>query len=234
MNLLPTIYSLAIEANRTGVPLMRIGYLEFPDDAVVRTIDRAYCFGPDLWFVPITNAETTARIYLPGRGIWRDLRSGEPIGGGRWVRRRCEVGREPLFLRQGAVLLAELDDRTLSWGRSMTAGKRLCIVASAYGKDASQRRLHLTPERTLDVTADKRDGAWVFAAKDPWPDVSGFVVYGDPPRRVEWAGRALPAADPADAPDAGDAKEHWWYDGAQKAIKAIVPPDPKGKLRVCF
>lgn len=234
MNLLPTIYSLAVEAHRTGVPIMRIGYLEFPDDPVARTIDRAYCFGPDLWFVPATNAEERIRVYPPGREAWTDIYTGRTLAAGHWVERPAKFGREPLLLRGGGILLAELEDKTLSWGGSMTGGKRLCIVATADAGGATERKIHLTPGRTVTLSAEKSGDAWVLRAKDAWPTVNGFVVYGPRPKSVEWAGRRISQADPRGAERSDKQAELWWYDDGQRSTKSLVRPDPKGVLRVVF
>jgi len=234
MNLLPTLYSLAVEAHRTGVPLMRLGYLEFPDDANVLGVERAYCFGPDLWFTPVASADTTTRVYLPGTGVWTDLRTGQNFPGGRWVERPADYGAEPLFLRQGAILLAALEDRGLCWGRSMTHGKRRCVVATATNDRPSRRTVHLAPDRSVELTATRNGKVWVLAADGRCPEVGGFVIYGPRPDRVEWAGRVIAAIAGPRSKDTNRPTECWWYDASQAAAKVIVNPDPAGKLRVAF
>ncbi len=234
MNLLPTIYSLAVEARRTGVPLMRLAYLEFPDDVEARRVERAYCFGPDLWFVPVTTAEATSRVYLPGEGAWTDLWTGETLRGGRWVERPTPYGREPLLLRRGAILLAALEDRALRWGRSMTPGKRSCVVATATNEAPSRRTLHLGPKRSITVESRRSADVWTLSVKEAWPDVGGFVVYAAGPRRVEWSGRRIVRVAEPGQPTATAPVERWWYDETQRSIKVIVRPDPTGQLRVVF
>ncbi|MBN1343891.1 MAG: glycoside hydrolase family 31 protein [Phycisphaerae bacterium] len=233
MNLLPAIYSLAIEAHRTGVPLMRIGYLEFPDDVAVREVQRSYCLGPDLWVVPVTSEEQTCRVYVPGEGVWTDLRTGETFNGGTWVDRPADYGQEPLMLRPGAILPAELEDRSLAWGRSMRSGKRLCLVASANDANASERRLHVTPQRTVTVSARRSDGEWVLSCEEPWGELGGFVVYGVRPQRVVWCGREIAEAGGGTS-TATSPGERWWYDSSQRAAKVVVGSGGAVDLRIVF
>ncbi len=234
MNLLPTIYSLAVEAHRTGVPLMRLGYLEFPDDPNALSVERAYGFGPDLWFTPVTSADATTRVYLPGTGVWTDLRTGQTFQAGRWVQRPADYGAEPLFLRQGAILLATLEARGLCWGRSMTHGKRRCVVATTTADRPSRRTVYLTPDRSVELTATRNGKVWALAANGRWPEVGGFVVYGPRPNRVEWAGRVIAAIGKPDSKDVKRPTECWWYDTSQTAAKVLAKPSPTGELRVTF
>jgi alpha-D-xyloside xylohydrolase len=64
--LLPYLYSLAIEARQTGVPLMRPMILEFQDDPATRTIDGQYMLGPNILVAPILEAGAMSKqVYLP-------------------------------------------------------------------------------------------------------------------------------------------------------------------------
>jgi alpha-D-xyloside xylohydrolase len=224
MNLLPTIYSLAVHAHRTGIPLMRIGYLEFPDDPEVLKTERAYCFGDDLWFVPPTDAERSIGVYLPGKGSWTDLRTGETFPAGQRVNRPCDYGAEPLFMRQGAILLAELDEPTLSWGTSLTAGKRLCVVANANGEGSGRRVLHQASDGVQEINSSTADGSWRLTSGRWETKVGGFVVYGPPPQGVDWANRPLPCVKSTSAPAAGPSGEGWWYDTSQRCTKVRIEP----------
>jgi alpha-glucosidase (family GH31 glycosyl hydrolase) len=193
MNLLPSIYSLAVEAHRTGVPLMRVGH-------------------------------------LPGKGVWTDIWTGEAFRGGRWIERPAGYGREPLFLRQGAILLADLEDRALRWGRSMTPGKRRCVVAAATNHRPSRRTIHLTADRAVEMVSDRDGRAWRLAAEGQWPDVGGFLIYGPKPKRVGWAGRIVEQLDGPAKRASDDPAERWWYDASTQSTKVFVAPAPTGKL----
>lgn len=76
--LLPYIYTLAEEASRTGVPLARSIFLEFPD--VLGTPDSEFLLGPDLLVAPPPFAEMPedyAISYPPGD--WYDFWTGQKM-----------------------------------------------------------------------------------------------------------------------------------------------------------
>lgn len=234
MNLLPTIYSLAVEAHRTGVPLMRVGYLEFPDDPELLEIDLAYAFGSDLWVVPVTHAEATQRVYLPAGGTWTDIYTGETIEGGQGMRRPAGYGREPLLLREGGVLLADLEARSLRWGRSMTPGKRRCLVCSTANDSVSKRRLFADRELEIRVASGRKGRLWALAADCTGSPVSGLVLYGTRPTAVRWQGRQASRLEAAPGSTEVASGACWWYDDEQRAVKVVAPASTQLRVEVVF
>jgi alpha-D-xyloside xylohydrolase len=69
--LMPYLYGAAVEAHRTGVPVMRPMLLEFPDDPACRTLDRQYLLGPDLLVAPVLSAEGEVERCTCPRGSGR-------------------------------------------------------------------------------------------------------------------------------------------------------------------
>jgi hypothetical protein len=172
-------------------------------------------------------------VYLPGKGVWTDLRTGETFEGGTWTERPSNYGQEPLLLRPGAVLLADLDDRSLSWGRSMTSGKRLCLVASANDPRPSRRVLHVAPGQKMTVTTERSGGEWVLDIKGHRPEIGAFVVYGPCPRTVLWGGRRVAGGLVWSMTTTGPI-ESWRYEESERAVKIRVPPDAKAQLRIRY
>jgi alpha-D-xyloside xylohydrolase len=105
--LLPYLYSAAVDAGRTGAPVMRPLALTAPDEPAAWTAESEYLFGPDLLVAPVTNAEGERWVYLPS-GPWIDHWTGEVHEGGRHVRVTEPLHQVPLFVRSGALIpLAE-------------------------------------------------------------------------------------------------------------------------------
>jgi alpha-D-xyloside xylohydrolase len=105
--LLPYLYSAAVEAGRSGAPIMRPLALVAPDEPAVWTAESEYLFGPDLLVAPVTNAEGERDVYLPS-GSWIDHWTGEVHEGGRHVRVTEPLDQVPLFVRADALVpLAE-------------------------------------------------------------------------------------------------------------------------------
>ncbi|MBV9543777.1 MAG: hypothetical protein JOY61_05320, partial [Chloroflexi bacterium] len=69
-SLLPYLYSLALEASQSGLPLLRHMALEAPDDPRAWSEDRSYFLGPTFLVAPVLEAGATERtVYLP-QGEW--------------------------------------------------------------------------------------------------------------------------------------------------------------------
>lgn len=108
--LMPYLYGAAVEAHRTGVPVMRPMVLEFPHDAACRTLDRQYLLGGDLLVAPVFSEDGEVEVYLPA-GTWTHLLSGEQVTGPAWRTERHGYDSLPLYVREGAVLPLAADDR---------------------------------------------------------------------------------------------------------------------------
>ncbi|KUH39080.1 MULTISPECIES: alpha-xylosidase [Streptomyces] len=108
--LMPYLYGAAVEAHRTGVPLMRPMLLEFPGDPGCRTLDRQYMLGPDLLVAPVFSADGEVEFYLP-EGVWTHLLTGERVTGPVWRRDTYGFDGLPLYVRPGAVLPLGADDQ---------------------------------------------------------------------------------------------------------------------------
>jgi hypothetical protein len=111
-NLVPYTYSLAEEANRTGVPIVRPTYLEYPDQAqAYATAGSEYFYGPDVLVAPVTTAGTTATTsvwFPPGR--WTDYFTGKTYQGGTTQDITTGLDTMPVFLKDGGILPTRTHD----------------------------------------------------------------------------------------------------------------------------
>ena len=109
--LLPYLYSLAEEYSRTGVPLLRPVYLEFPEvvgrGEGLGGSDSEFMLGPDLLIAPAPQGESPYpySITLPGDG-WYDYWTGVRLAGAKVVE-TPELERLPVFVRPGAILVRQ-------------------------------------------------------------------------------------------------------------------------------
>ncbi len=108
-SLMPYIYSAAVEARRTGVPVMRAMLLEFPDDPTCWQLDRQYMLGPSLLVAPVMSADGEVSYYLP-EGTWTDYATGQARTGGRWFREKHDFMSLPLFVRENSLIPSGFDD----------------------------------------------------------------------------------------------------------------------------
>ncbi|MCG7526950.1 alpha-xylosidase [Streptomyces sp. OfavH-34-F] len=108
--LMPYLYGAAVEAHRTGVPVMRPMLLEFPGDPATRTLDRQYMLGPDLLVAPVFSEDGEVEYYVP-EGTWTHLLTGETVTGPAWRHENHGFDSLPVLVRPGAVLPWGGDDQ---------------------------------------------------------------------------------------------------------------------------
>ena len=107
--LFPYLYSAAVEAARTGMPVLRALPLVFPDDPNARDKDLEYMIGPSLLAAPITergkgrSGIATRDVYLPA-GAWIEYPTGRAYRGPATVRVAAPLDSLPLYVRAGAVI----------------------------------------------------------------------------------------------------------------------------------
>ncbi len=103
MRLMPYLYSVSVNASKTGVPVMRSMVLEFGDDPAVLSLEMQYMLGDALLVAPVFNEEGTARFYLPD-GKWTEYYSGEEVDGGHFKDGTYDYFHMPLYVRENSLL----------------------------------------------------------------------------------------------------------------------------------
>ncbi|MEO6334424.1 MAG: TIM-barrel domain-containing protein [Pyrinomonadaceae bacterium] len=102
---LPYLYTLFYEHERTGQPVMRPLWYEFPTDKLTYLIGDEYLVGSDLLVAPVVKeGMRTREIYLPAGAAWIDWWTGERMEGGKQYSVKAPVDRLPLYVRAGAII----------------------------------------------------------------------------------------------------------------------------------
>lgn len=95
----PYIDGLMEQAHKTGTPLMRPLFYDYPDDLTAWDIEDSYMFGPDLVVCPITEEGCTSRnVYLP-EGEWINIHTGERMQGMKTVECNASLNIIPVFAK---------------------------------------------------------------------------------------------------------------------------------------
>jgi alpha-D-xyloside xylohydrolase len=102
--LMPYLYSAAVDAARTGAPMMRALLVDSPDDPGAWTEELAYRLGTDLLVAPMVNPDGSRTVYLPAGESWVDWWNGEVHEGGRYLQVSKPLEQIPLFVRRGALI----------------------------------------------------------------------------------------------------------------------------------
>ena len=188
-NLLDYIYSAAVEAHRTGIPIMRALPVAFPGEPSVAACDDTYLFGPDLLVAPMLQAGDRRVVTFPD-GDWVELWTGETIAGPVTREVEAPLARIPVYLRAGALVPVRLHP-SLAWGDGMSAD---CVHALVLTLPATPRAVRVyqsvdeyatviaTPHAegfTLDLDGSAETRCLLLYGMP----VSGVTVNGD---AVEW------------------------------------------------
>jgi alpha-glucosidase (family GH31 glycosyl hydrolase) len=101
--LLPYLYALAHEACRSGVPVVRPLFLEYPDDPSAYHAELQYMLGSYLLVAPVFEEGGRCQFYLPP-GSWYDFWTNERLEGPTHREVTMPLDRVPLFVRGDSIL----------------------------------------------------------------------------------------------------------------------------------
>ena len=115
--LIPYLYSLMAQTNRTGVPMLRVPALVYPEDEVLRRTDDQMLLGDGLLVKPVTHPmyylpesvsieqpDETETVVLPAGHVWYELATGKAFLGGQTAEVQAPLCSVPVFVRAGTVL----------------------------------------------------------------------------------------------------------------------------------
>jgi hypothetical protein len=114
-NLVPYTYTLAQQANSTGIPVVRPLYLQYPEQQNAYAEDGSeYLYGPDVLVAPVTTPGTTATtsVWFPPGSTWTDYFTGKTYAGGTTQDVTTDLDAMPVFIRSGGIMTTRTDDVT--------------------------------------------------------------------------------------------------------------------------
>ena len=101
---MPYLYQQFIEAEKTGLPVMRPLVLEYPTDERTFDMNDEYLVGENLLVAPIITRSARSRsVYLP-EGIWYDYWTDQVFEGGKDRLIDAPLDKIPLFLKAGSII----------------------------------------------------------------------------------------------------------------------------------
>jgi alpha-glucosidase len=102
--LMPYLYTSIEETTRTGLPLMRPVFLEYPQSAELYGDDRDFLFGPDLFVAPVTTEMADPEDVTLPPGDWYDFWTGAKHAHSEKIQLHPRLDEMPLYVRAGAIL----------------------------------------------------------------------------------------------------------------------------------
>ena len=92
------------EAHKTGAPVMRTLFYEFPSDSKCWEITDEYMYGPDILVAPVLETRARKRkVYLPLGHTWLESRTGLEYNGGEEVMVEAPIDYMPTFTKKQGV-----------------------------------------------------------------------------------------------------------------------------------
>jgi alpha-D-xyloside xylohydrolase len=167
-SLMPYLFSAAMNATQTGVPMLRAMVLEFAADPTCSFLDRQYMLGDSLLVAPIFNTEGQASYYLPA-GTWTHFLTGEKIQGGCWREEQHDYLSLPLLARQNSIIAVGNNLKQPAY--DYADGVTLHLFELADGASALTTVYNTDGAPELTVTAERRDGkvtVVVEGSGKPW------------------------------------------------------------------
>ena len=157
-SLLPLWYTVFYEAYRTGMPVMRPMFMEFPDDAACFKMDDQWMIGSSLLVKPVTSdRERSVSVYLPsGGGPWYDLETLQavyPSSAAQTVSVSAPLDKIPVFIRSGSIVPRKL---RLRRSAALMLHDPLSIYVAPGTNAEAEGELYLDDETTL-AHEDTRD-----------------------------------------------------------------------------
>ena len=109
MNLLPYLYSSALDCVETSSPMMRPLVFQWPEDPEAWNCEDEFLLGDSLLVAPLLKENSETRpVYLP-KGNWISLFDRHTVSGGQTIT-AGGAGKLPVFLRVGCGLPLRLDE----------------------------------------------------------------------------------------------------------------------------
>ena len=218
--LIPYLYTNVEEMSRTGVPLMRPVFLEYPNAGDFYGDDRDFLFGRDLFIAPVVSENLDAQdIRLPPGG-WYEYGTSALRSSTETLTLQPALGFLPVYVRAGAIIpqqpIVQDTDETPAGPLELHVYPGPDCRGTLYQDDghtfAYQRGKYL---RTSYACEAKEHGLEVTGHLEhddyrPWWSSAKLVVYGfkKAPREVRVGGKPVSG---------------WTFDAAAGALNVLVP-----------
>jgi len=208
--LVPLMYSLALDAHDSGRPLARPLVFDFPADPMVADLWDEFLLGHDLLVAPLWQIGARSRsIYLP-QGTWIDFwNPSRRLTGPVTVTADAPLDHLPLYVRAGGILPLEVSSAATGNGSPASTGR---LTIDAYPAGTSAFALRDDEGSTSFALTEGGCESAPCVRLNIGPSRRGYIVrvLTAAPRRVVVNGNALASTDSFAAFEQSD--RAWFYD----------------------
>ncbi|WP_395833559.1 TIM-barrel domain-containing protein [Cystobacter fuscus] len=226
--LVPYTYTLAREAEATGVPVVRPTYLAYPTEQdAYATAGSEYLYGSDVLVAPVTTSGNTATttVWFPPGSSWTDWFTGKTYAGGTTQSITTGLDTMPVFVKSGGIVPTRSKNVTNDVQNPLDA-VTLTVAAGATGHASLFEDDGKTSDRTQSTRTDIRytEGGQSAALRVDGP-VGSFT--GQVQKRA-WTVRFVGAREPASVTLDGQAAPagSWTWDAASRVLTVKVAERP--------
>ena len=218
--LLPYLYTSVEEMSRTGLPLMRPVFLDYPKDEESYGDDRDFLFGGDLFVAPAFSEMSGAESVRLPPGGWYEYGTSVLHAGPEPISLQPALGVLPLFARAGAIIpqqpIVQDTDETPAGPLELHVYPGPDCRGTLYQDDghtfAYQRGKFLRANYACEAKEDGLEltGHLEHDEYRPWWSNEKLVVYGfkKAPREVRVGGKPVTG---------------WTFDSSSGALSVLVP-----------
>jgi alpha-glucosidase (family GH31 glycosyl hydrolase) len=214
--LVPYVYSLAAEANATGVPLVRPLYIGWPKQGDAYEFPSEYTLGRDVLVAPVAEPGDPAsvNVWFPP-GTWIDMFTRERHKGPATESLSVPLDRMPVFVRAGGIVPTQPELATTEAAPSKS------LILTAYSGDGSARLYDDAGDGLAYLTGK---GAWTTIVQRRARRVSRVTIgplkgsFAGKPATRAWELRLVGVAKPRRVTTAGRATKRWRYDAPTRTL----------------
>lgn len=103
--LLPYIYDMMWQCNKTGAPLLRPLLFNYQNDRETYEINYEFMCGDNILVAPVVEQGAKVKtVYLPKGDIWVDYWTGKEHKGGQYIIKAAPLDTCPIFIKGGSVI----------------------------------------------------------------------------------------------------------------------------------
>jgi alpha-D-xyloside xylohydrolase len=148
MRLMPYIWKESVNAHKTGAPLLRPMFMEFPEDRSVWPLDQQYMLGPSLLVAPIFNDTGDVEYYIP-KGTWVGLLDGKKRVGPQWVKEKHDFLSMPILVRENHIVILGSEDSKPDYDYT----KDFTVVVGSKDTEATTTIVDAAGKECLKISA---------------------------------------------------------------------------------
>jgi hypothetical protein len=225
-SLFPYFYTLATEATKDGLPIIRHPMLEWPDDPQTYDAEYQYLLGDRILVAPVLKeGARTRNLYLP-KGSWVDYWTGEIMEGGRQVEAQAPLERIPIFVKAGSIIpMLNPETETLAQDLAGTKYRTIgnSLVWRLFGSNSRAGEKFFLYDGT-QASVDRKGGQ-IRVDEAQSPVIRSYEVVlptAKAPTLVEVSGKQLLSLD-----DGGRraGKEGWWQSADNGLLHVLFTTD---------